>query len=140
MYMSDLIDARVADSIAFLRDHLSSLRGSAPSPSAFLEHAYCRLSASALGEAPEGSACPHQCWQCELGKLHAAVVFGACVDLIHGAFLIHDDIIDRENIRRSMPTAHAAVRIATTTIADFLDFDGRMQPALIPQRSGSILS
>ena len=37
-------------------------------------------------------------------------MFGACVDIMHGAFLIHDDIIDRDDTRRGVPTVHAAVR------------------------------
>ncbi|QGU03416.1 polyprenyl synthetase family protein [Corynebacterium comes] len=43
-------------------------------------------------------------------ELYAATVFGACVDLLHGAFLIHDDIIDRDDMRRGRKTIHAAVR------------------------------
>lgn len=39
-----------------------------------------------------------------------AILLGACVDLLHGAFLIHDDIIDRDDLRRGEATIHAAVR------------------------------
>lgn len=36
----------------------------------------------------------------------AAVVFGACIDLLHGSFLIHDDLIDRDDVRRGQPALH----------------------------------
>lgn len=39
----------------------------------------------------------------------AAVVFGGAVDLLHGALLIHDDIIDGDPYRRGVRTIHAQV-------------------------------
>lgn len=42
--------------------------------------------------------------------LHAVEIFGACVDLLHGAFLIHDDILDRDDLRRGNLTIQASAR------------------------------
>lgn len=40
----------------------------------------------------------------------AVDLFGACVDLLHGAFLIHDDILDRDDLRRGKLTIQASAR------------------------------
>lgn len=40
----------------------------------------------------------------------AVDLFGACVDLLHGAFLIHDDILDRDDLRRGNLTIQASAR------------------------------
>lgn len=40
----------------------------------------------------------------------AAVVFGAAVEMLHSAFLVHDDIIDGDDLRRGHGTIHALAR------------------------------
>nr|WP_286980236.1 polyprenyl synthetase family protein [Corynebacterium sp. UBA5992] len=55
------------------------------------KHVRCRLVHLAAGQPATRAAC----------------VFGACVDLLHSAFLIHDDIIDEDLLRRGEPTVHA---------------------------------
>lgn len=45
------------------------------------------------------------------GPAHeAAIVFGAAVELLHSAFLVHDDIIDGDDMRRGHGTIHALSR------------------------------
>ncbi|AJE31970.1 geranylgeranyl pyrophosphate synthase [Corynebacterium humireducens NBRC 106098 = DSM 45392] len=109
--MSDRIATRVAASLAVLNDYLTSLRGAAPASSDLLEHAYQGLSTFSLGGKHLRARLVHiSAGDVQGDQLQAATVFGACVDMMHGAFLIHDDIIDRDDTRRGAPTVHAAVR------------------------------
>lgn len=45
----------------------------------------------------------------------AAVAFGAAVDLLHGAFLLHDDLVDQDDLRRGEWSFHASLREATSS-------------------------
>lgn len=109
--MSDRIATRVAASLAVLNDYLTSLRAAAPASSDLLEHAYQGLSTFSLGGKHLRARLVHiSAGDVQGDQLQAATVFGACVDMMHGAFLIHDDIIDRDDTRRGAPTVHAAVR------------------------------
>jgi len=109
--MSDRIATRVAASLAVLNDYLTSLRGAAPASSDLLEHAYQGLSTFSLGGKHLRARLVHiSAGDVQGDQLQAATVFGACVDMMHGAFLIHDDIIDRDDTRRGAPTVHDAVR------------------------------
>lgn len=109
--MTDSIDSRVAASLAVLDDHLSRLRSAAPVGSSILDHAYRGLAHFALGGKHMRARLVHiGAGAVDRNQLHAATVFGACVDLMHGAFLIHDDVIDRDDFRRGSPTVHAAIR------------------------------
>lgn len=98
------LDERVQESLAVLSRHLDShenfnsemfdvARAGLSRYGLMGKHIRSRLVHIAAGQV-DGSAS------------EAAIVFGACVDLIHGAFLIHDDIIDRDDIRRGLPTLH----------------------------------
>ncbi|MGV0870504.1 polyprenyl synthetase family protein [Corynebacterium kalidii] len=109
--MTYSIHARVAASLAVIDDYLASLRATAPFYHDILGHAYRGLEQSALGGKHLRARLVHiSAGDVSGDRLHAATVFGACVDMMHGAFLIHDDIIDRDDTRRSVPTVHAAVR------------------------------
>jgi geranylgeranyl diphosphate synthase type I len=60
-----------------------------------------RASLVKLGyDACRGSGSPHP--TVTDGLLRAA----ACVEVLHNAFLIHDDIVDNSNLRRNAPTVH----------------------------------
>lgn len=109
--MSADITQRVNDSLQLLADHLHQSRARVSGDTRLLNLAYEGLATFALGGKHLRSRLVH----ISAGKVHgpdhhAATVFGACVDLLHGAFLIQDDIIDQDDTRRGQPTIHAAVR------------------------------
>ncbi|MDO5511635.1 polyprenyl synthetase family protein [Corynebacterium sp.] len=105
------LQQRVDASMALLNDHLASISTVAPAPSRLLDHAYQGVSTFALGGKHLRARLVHlSAGEVSGAQLEAATVFGACVDMMHGAFLIHDDIIDRDDTRRGHPTVHAAVR------------------------------
>jgi geranylgeranyl diphosphate synthase type I len=51
------------------------------------------------------------------GDPKIAVPFAAAIELIHNFTLIHDDIIDRSNLRRNIPTVHVKFGEPTAIIA-----------------------
>ncbi|MDO5669403.1 MAG: polyprenyl synthetase family protein [Corynebacterium sp.] len=105
------LEDRVAGSMALLNDYVAHISTLAPSSSRLLEHANQGVATFALGGKHLRARLVHiSAGQVTGAQLQAATVFGACVDMIHGAFLIHDDIIDRDDTRRGHPTVHAAVR------------------------------
>jgi geranylgeranyl diphosphate synthase, type I len=54
---------------------------------------------------------------------------GVSVELLHNFTLVHDDIMDRDNVRRGRPTAHRKFGIATAILASDLLFSKSMQLA-----------
>lgn len=107
----DDLTRRVNDSLALINEYLTATRGRAPVNSQLIDYAIDGVSTFALGGKHLRAALVH----ISAGELPAerqiiATTFGACVDLLHGAFNIHDDIIDRDDTRRGHPTVHAAVR------------------------------
>lgn len=52
---------------------------------------------------------------CELmgGTADLAIPFGVAIELIHNFTLVHDDIMDEDELRRGMPTVHKAFSIPT---------------------------
>ncbi len=109
--MSDDLNRRIDASLTLLSEFL--VRNSALSPveSRLVTMAHEGVAAFSLGGKHLRSRLVHiSAGEVTGDQLRAATIFGACVDLLHGAFLIHDDIIDRDDVRRGQPTIHAAVR------------------------------
>ncbi|MGP6173195.1 polyprenyl synthetase family protein [Corynebacterium sp. A21] len=105
------LEERVADSMRLLKEFLDHGRRLVPTDARLLTMAYDGVSTFSLGGKHLRSRLVHvSAGEVDQDGLYAATVFGACVDLLHGAFLIHDDIIDRDDLRRGLPTIHAAVR------------------------------
>ncbi|AGF71713.1 polyprenyl synthetase family protein [Corynebacterium halotolerans] len=135
--MSDDLSRRVDASLELLGEFLARGRSLNPVDSRLLTMAHDGVAAFALGGKHLRSRLVHiSAGEVTGERLYAATVFGACVDLLHGAFLIHDDIIDRDDVRRGLPTIHAAVReefgdahlgIAVAITAGDLGINGAIQ-------------
>ncbi|QGU07410.1 All-trans-nonaprenyl-diphosphate synthase (geranyl-diphosphate specific) [Corynebacterium occultum] len=135
--MSVDVEARVTASLALLEDFLNQGRKSVASDARLLNMAYEGVAVFALGGKHLRSRLVHiSAGEVSGQGLYAATVFGACVDLLHGAFLIQDDIIDRDDTRRGKPTIHAAVRdefgdahmgISLAIVAGDLGINGALQ-------------
>ena len=71
-------------------------------------------------------------WCCGLlgGELRRAWLPAAAVEVWHNWTLVHDDIIDRDALRRGVPTAHCRLRDAVTAIP--LHQDGAEAAVLLP--------
>lgn len=105
------LDARVTASMAVLEEFLTGSRRPVTAQERLLTMAFDGVAAFSLGGKHLRSRLVHiSAGEVDGDRLKAATLFGACVDLLHGAFLIHDDIIDRDDLRRGQPTIHAAVR------------------------------
>ncbi len=52
---------------------------------------------------------------CELagGSIHEVMPFGVALELIHNFTLVHDDIMDEDDLRRGTPTVHTVFSIPT---------------------------
>ncbi|WP_165857990.1 polyprenyl synthetase family protein [Corynebacterium alimapuense] len=109
--MSSEVKRRVAVSLSLLEEFLAASGDPVPGNPRLLELAREGVATSALGGKHLRSALVHiSAGEVTGQQLSAATAFGACVDLLHGSFLIHDDIIDRDDTRRGVPTIHALVR------------------------------
>jgi geranylgeranyl diphosphate synthase type II len=53
---------------------------------------------------------------CGGGEPHRAVQLAAALELLHGALLLHDDVIDRDFVRRGAPTLGARYRSAASDL------------------------
>ncbi|WP_295627824.1 polyprenyl synthetase family protein [uncultured Corynebacterium sp.] len=95
--LSDVLDAQIADSTPDGPSMMADVLEGIGRVSLGGKHLRARLVHIASGPVDGADA-------------DEAILLGACVDLLHGAFLIHDDIIDRDDIRRGEATIHAAVR------------------------------
>lgn len=105
------VDERTASSLNMLSDFLTRSAEQSRATSGLLTVSYEGVRAMALGGKHLRSKLVHiSAGEVTGDQLHAATVFGACVDLLHGAFLIHDDVIDRDDLRRGEPTIHARIR------------------------------
>lgn len=62
--------------------------------------------------------CAHACGKQTSGR---AISLGACIELIHTATLLHDDVIDQSHQRRGKPSAHTVWgNDASILVGDFL--------------------
>ncbi|WP_041631770.1 polyprenyl synthetase family protein [Corynebacterium maris] len=105
------VDERVSDSLELIAQFLTRSGQETPTESPLLDISYEGVRSFALGGKHLRSRLVHiSAGDVDDDGLYAATVFGACVDLLHGAFLIHDDIIDRDDMRRGQRTIHARIR------------------------------
>ncbi|RIX36930.1 hypothetical protein D3M95_01625 [Corynebacterium falsenii] len=88
------------DVLAFAYDELSRITLAGKHVRSSLVHASAGAVTSEATEATEAA--------------EAAVAFGAAVDLLHGAFLLHDDLVDQDDLRRGEWSFHASLREATS--------------------------
>jgi geranylgeranyl diphosphate synthase type I len=51
------------------------------------------------------------------GRGDAAIPFGCCLEIIHNFTLVHDDVIDKDPVRRGQPAVHIKWDIPTAIIA-----------------------
>lgn len=109
--MTAELQSRTDASLALLDRFLARNRALAPVRSRLLDVAHEGVATTALGGRHLRSRLVHlSAGEVTGERLHAATVFGASIDLLHAAFLIHDDIIDEDDLRRGHPTIHARVR------------------------------
>lgn len=108
MKQLDYLDDRVAESMAYLSYYFDHAMEGATSP--YLATAISALRDVALGGKHLRARLVHIAAGEATGpERQAAVIFGAAVDMLHASFLIHDDIIDEDPLRRGIPAVHHAV-------------------------------
>ena len=111
IYSRPELDEQVRKSVGLLRRHLNA---PVEAQSDLITGVLSALGRSALGGKHLRSRLVHiSAGRVEGAQRAAAVTFGACVDLLHAAFLIHDDIIDRDELRRGESTVHAGIAALT---------------------------
>lgn len=107
-----LLDQRVAESLDCLRTHCDAVENSLHEPRVM--QAVRGLRDTALGGKHLRARLVHIAAGDVAGEQHdTAVVFGAAIDMLHAAFLIHDDVIDEDPLRRGEVTIHERVRRET---------------------------
>lgn len=112
--MAGDVTERVNASINLVRSFLADARGQVPVDCDLLVDAHDAVATFALGGKHLRSMLVHiAAGEVSGDKRYAAEVFGACIDLMHAAFLIHDDVIDSDDFRRGVPTIHSVVRQRT---------------------------
>lgn len=135
--LEQALTERVADSLSLIAEYLADPGHRAPADSRLLHLSHEGLRSFALGGKHLRSRLVHlSAGEVDGPGRYAATVFGACVDLMHGAFLIHDDIIDRDDLRRGEATIHARVReefgdahlgVSVAIVAGDLGVNGALQ-------------
>lgn len=143
------LDDRVNASLRILTQFLEHGRTTSPVEARLLDIAHEGVAQFALGGKHLRSRLVHISAGEVTGRRHyAAAVFGACVDLLHGSFLIHDDIIDCDDYRRGERTIHAAVRDEFTDahlgtslgiVAGDLGINGSLQLLLTSELDDSLV-
>lgn len=51
------------------------------------------------------------------GRGDAAIPFGCCLEIIHNFTLVHDDVIDKDPVRRGQPAVHVKWDVPTAIVA-----------------------
>ncbi|MDC7103196.1 polyprenyl synthetase family protein [Corynebacterium falsenii] len=92
------------DVLAFAYDELSRITLAGKHVRSSLVHASAGTVTSETAEATGATE-----------ATEAAVAFGAAVDLLHGGFLLHDDLVDQDDLRRGEWSFHASLREATSS-------------------------
>ncbi|AKK10049.1 polyprenyl synthetase family protein [Corynebacterium uterequi] len=100
-----LFDERVADSMSFLEKCFDDAEAYSFSP--YLTRAIAALRRVTMGGKHLRARLVHIGAGDVSGEQRtAATIFAGAVDVLHAAFLIHDDIIDDDPLRRGLPTIH----------------------------------
>ncbi|CAM2779651.1 polyprenyl synthetase family protein [Corynebacterium falsenii] len=92
------------DVLAFAYDELSRITLAGKHVRSSLVHASAGTVTSETAEATGATE-----------ATEAAVAFGAAVDLLHGGFLLHNDLVDQDDLRRGEWSFHASLREATSS-------------------------
>lgn len=104
----DFLDARVEASLNFLESRFALVKRYSQEP--LYQASVEALRTNALGGKHIRSRLVHiGAGPVEGAQKQAAIIFGGAVDLLHSCFLVHDDVIDRDPLRRGIPTIHAQI-------------------------------
>ncbi len=102
------LDQRVEESLRFVRERFASTNSFSDAP--LFNAAMEVLETNALGGKHIRPRLVHiAAGDCDGQARESAVVFGAAVELLHAALLVHDDVIDNDPLRRGKATLHERV-------------------------------